>query len=281
MAYSNFKPEIYTAQFETELERILVFAEDCNREYEGEVKQAGDRVKILGVGDPTITTVQASEFSGLSDPENVEDMSQWLTINQMSHYNSGIGDIDKAQSKGRLMDIIRQRAAYKVANEMDKFIAGLYTGAKETIDVDVLTKSNALETIDEAIEVLREHDVPVDMGLVLTCSPKFFRRLIRAYVEIDTDNSKMLKNGRVGKYGNVTIKVSNNVAKDASLYEKIMLRTKNAIAFVNPLNVVEPYRVEKDFRDALKGFSLYDGKVVRPEQIVVINVQSYTAVESV
>ena len=35
--------------------------------------------------------------------------------------------------------------------------------------------------------------------------PWFYMRLKQAYTALDTDNSKMLENGRVGKYGNVIV----------------------------------------------------------------------------
>ena len=53
--YNNFIPEVWVNAIQRDLERLHVFASDCNRQYEGEVKQMGDSVKILGVGKPTIT----------------------------------------------------------------------------------------------------------------------------------------------------------------------------------------------------------------------------------
>ena len=75
-------------------------------------------------------------------------------------------------------------------------------------------------------------------------------------------------------YGNVTVKLSNNVAKsDDGATDNIMIRTKRAIAFVNPLTHTEAYRPEKSFADAVKGYALFDGKVVRPKEIININVK--------
>ena len=39
MAYSNFIPEIWAEAINRELERLCVFAEDCNRQYEGNQKE--------------------------------------------------------------------------------------------------------------------------------------------------------------------------------------------------------------------------------------------------
>lgn len=73
-------------------------------------------------------------------------------------------------------------------------------------------------------------------------------------------------------YNNVVVKMSNNVATAASGTEdKIMLRTERAIAFVNPMTHTEAYRPETKFADAVKGFVLYDAKIVRPKELIVIN----------
>ena len=98
--------------------------------------------------------------------------------------------------------------------------------------------------------------------------------LKQRYVDLDTDNSDMLKNGKVGRYGNVIVKMSNNVSSvtqsghDVAL---IQLKTDRAIAFANPMTHVEPYRPEKSFSDAVKGFVLFDGKIVRPKEMIVLN----------
>ena len=95
--------------------------------------------------------------------------------------------------------------------------------------------------------------------------------LKQAYTALDTDNSKMLENGKVGKYGNVTIRMSNNIQQDTNGNDLVMVRTNKAIAFAKPMIHSEPYRPEKRFSDAVKGFVLYDAKIVRPKEMIVLN----------
>ena len=145
---------------------------------------------------------------------------------------------------------------------------------KLTSDATVVTKDNVLSVIDDAIQKLMENDVSFASGVVLTVSPRFYKLFKQAYIGKDTDNSAMLENGKIATYGNVTVKLSNNVAKtDSDAVDNIMMRTKRAIAFVNPLTHTEAYRPEKSFADAVKGYILFDGKVVRPKEIVNINVK--------
>lgn len=276
MSYQNFIPTIWAEEINRELERLCVFAEDCNRQYEGLVKNRGDSVRILGVGKPTIYTTTDKDIT-LSAPEAVEDTSITMPINQIAYFNYKVDDIDKRQAVGGIMEALSKETSEGLANTMDAFIANMATypeAIKDAASAYKVEESNILSKIDAAIQKLYENDVTPSTEIVLTCSPRFYFILKRAYVNIDTDNSKMLQNGRVGRYGNVVIKMSNNVATASSgAVDLIMVRTKRAIAFVNPMTHTEAYRPESGFSDAVKGFVLYDGKIVRPKEMIVMNVK--------
>ena len=175
------------------------------------------------------------------------------------------------------MDTISEETSQGLANEIDKFIANMATSedvAKLTDEPTVVTKENVLDIIDDAIQALQENDVNMASGVTITVSSRFHKLFKQAYTAGDTSNSKMLENGKIGTYGNVTVKLSNNVAKtENGTVDNIMIRTKRAIAFVNPLTHTEAYRPEKSFADAVKGYALFDGKVVRPSEIININVK--------
>ena len=278
MAYSNFIPEVWAESINRELERACVFVEDCNRKYEGLVAKKGDTVHILGIGKPTIRTMERNNASGdIEGAEEVQDNSIPLTIEQIRYFNYKVGDIDKAQAVGGLMDALSEETAEGLSNEMDKYVANMVTSEgveKLNTTAIAVTKDNVLELLDDAIQKLQENDVNVNNGVVVTVSPRFYKLFKQAYIGKDTSNSEELKNGKVAMYGNVTVKLSNNVCKtDSGATDNIMIRTKRAIAFVNPLTHTEAYRPEKSFADAVKGFALFDGKVVRPKEIININVK--------
>ncbi|MBO5261434.1 MAG: hypothetical protein J6B45_00130 [Clostridia bacterium] len=278
MAYTNFIPSVWEESINRELERACVFAEDCNRQYEGLVSKKGDSIHILGVGKPTIKSIERANASGeIDEAEEINDTSVIMNINQIRYFNYKVGDIDKAQALGGLMDALSQETSEGLANEMDKFIANMATDASVPTlsnEATLVTKDNVLSLIDDAIQMLQENDVNMASGITLTVSPRFYKLFKQAYITKDTNNSEELKNGKVAMYGNVTVKLSNNVAKtEAGATDNIMLRTKRAIAFVNPLTHTEAYRPEKSFADAVKGYALFDGKVVRPKEIVNINVK--------
>ena len=277
MAYENFIPSVWSEAINRGLERACVFVEDCNRQYEGDVSKQGDSVHILGVGKPTIRTLERKNASGgIEAAEEVADSSVILNINQIRYFNYKVGDIDKAQAVNGIMEALSDETSEALANAMDKYVADLVSGAsKLNTAAVVVTKDNVLDILDSAIQYLQEKDVSfANGGVSVTVSPRFFKLFKKAYIDKNTSNTGDLKNCNVCMYGNVRVKLSNNVNKTSDGAEdNIMMRTKRAIAFVNPLTHTEAYRPENSFADAVKGFVLFDGKIVRPEEIVKINLK--------
>ncbi len=275
MAYEKFVPELWAKKIERDLERKCVFAEDCNRQYEGTVKNCGDTVHITGVGKPNISTLARADASkDINGPEEVEGTDTVMVVDQIRYFNFLVGDIDKAQAIDGVMDALTEEANEGLANEVDKYIAALAVdpsvpklGAEDT----ELTVDNVLDVLDLGQQKLYENDVAATTEVVVTIAPAIYRVFRKAYVTKDTDNSAVLKNGRVAQYGNMTIKMSNNVHKTGSTYN-VMMRTKRAIAYAQPVRHIEPYRPEGKFADALKGFILFGAKVARPKEIYNLNV---------
>lgn len=271
MAYQNFIPTVWAEAINRDLERAHVFVADTNRQYEGDVKQKGDSVRILGVGKPTITTQTGKKIT-LNGAEDVADQSITLNINQVAYFNYKVDDIDKRQAVGGLMEALSKETSEGLADVMDKFVANMSL-AKEAVvfnsTATAITKDNILTTIDDMLVKLLENDVKRSSKITLTLPPKMAMILKQAYVDLDTDNSKKLENGVIGKYNGILIKESNNCATDTSGNYMVQLKTDRAIAFVNPMTHIEPYRPENGFSDAVKGFILYDGIIARPKELIV------------
>jgi hypothetical protein len=278
MSYTNFIPTVWAETINRELERVQVFAEDCNREYEGQVKEKGDSVKILGVGKPTIHVKnEKNRNDDIPSAEEIETTSIHMPINQLAIFNYYVGDIDKKQAVKGLMGALRAETTEGLGNAQDKHIASMAL-EKEAINYNAsVTKveaANVLAQIDGAQQKLWEQDVSQNTELVLTVPPRFYMLLRGKLTALDTDNTGRITNGKVGRYGGIVVKMSNNVATSGSgANDHIMLRTRRAIAFARPMIHIEPYRPEKKFGDAIKGFVLYQSKIVRPKEMIVLNVK--------
>lgn len=284
MSYNNFIEKIWAKGIQTELERLHVFADGVNREYEGTIKNLGDTVRIKNVGKPTITVgdmATAGRDITLSDPEEVPDGAVSLVVDHFATFNYMVQDIDKAQGAGDVMDALNKETSEGLADTHDKFISELVLGTAgvqlyNSGTATALTKDNIFETLDLAQQILYENDVLPTTGITVIVPPWVHTLLRQGYIKTDTDNSQMLQNGQVAKYGNMTIKMSNNVAqKKVSSTDTwfIQMRTDRAIAFVNQATHLEPYRPEKKFSDAMKGLDLFGAKIVRPKEIITIPVK--------
>lgn len=274
MAYKNFIPEVWAEAINRELERLHVFASNCNRQYEGEVKKMGDSVRILGVGRPTITEVKRDNFTTLTAPETVEDTSQIMYIDNMAYFNYKVDDIDKRQAVGGLMEALSKETSEGLADVQDRAIANLAAdnlAVKDASTTYQLTPNNILEKLLIAHQLLMENDVPMSTKVTVTLAPWAATMYKQAMAAIDTDNSALLKNGLIGQFDGMDIKVSNNCYKDLNNNYGFMVRTDRAIAFARPMIHTEPYRPELDFSDAVKGFILYGTKIVRPKEMIVMN----------
>lgn len=276
MSIDKFKPVVWATQFEKDLEKSLVFYENCNHQYEGLAKQPGDSIKILGIGRPSTRTHTDGKLHDLDAPEEIEGVSQTMPINIVTDFNFYVDDLDKRQAEGGsgLLSQYMSEAKDVVAEAQDAYIAKMAVNKnikKITAD-EAISKDNILDFIDKAYLELLKRDVTRATEVTLTVSPQFTMILKRAYVELDTDNSEMLKNGRVGRYGGITIKESNQCYAD-STYEYFQLKTNKAISFVKPYIHLEPYRPESNFSDAVKGYALYDGKPTRPKEMITLAVK--------
>ncbi len=279
MAYQNFKAKIWSKAIDRELERAFVFADGTNQQYSGEIKGLGDTVRILGVGKPTVT--EHDLINGditLSTPEKVADTSVSLVVDKAAYFNYAVGDIDKAQGAGKVMAVLNEEASEEVANCIDKHIANLVNPDSKTVGLQMFTKTqisnaNVMATLDACQALLYANDVSPATEVEMILPPWLYMLFRQAYQNKDTDNSEYLTNGKVAKYDNMTIKMSNNVTiKNDGTRDVyyVQIRTKRAIALAMSEAHTEPYRPESSFSDAVKGFKLYGAKIVRPKELVVL-----------
>jgi hypothetical protein len=275
MAYQNFKENVWAAGIEKGLEREYKFVSDCTRKYEGVVKKLGDTVTIKGAGEVTVATGDDGVLPSFGDPETITGTNAIMSIKHWAKFSFLVDDIDSAQGAEGAIAVYTDKARKGIANAHDQLVASMAADPLAVFDNSSavqITANNVLETIDNGIQKLWENDVPQNERLILTVSPRFYMILKQKYMALDTDNSEMIKRGAVAMYGNVDIKLSNNVyTTNSGAQDKIMLRTTNAIAFANPRTKVEPYRPDKFMGDAVRGMSLYDAKLIAPKEMIVLN----------
>lgn len=266
MAYSNFKPIVWSQFIQRELEKKCRLVEDCWKQFEGEARH-GKQVKILGVGSPTIGTYTGASIGA---PEVLADTAVLLDIDQAKYFNFMVDDVDKAQSVPGLMETLIKEATSKMAQTRDAYVASLAADATAaSASTAISTPEDAKRALDEALLTLREHDVDLEDEVVIEVAPFFYQLLRDNLAAVKTDNDELIAHGVVGLYDNCRVKLSNNLYSDGT-DTYMMVRTKRAIAFAGAIDQVEAYRPETLFSDAMKGLNVYGAKIVRPNELYVI-----------
>ena len=93
MAITNFISTVWSENLLTALDKQYVAVANCNRDFEGEIKGKGDRVKICGLTDVTVFDYSKNtDFELLA--EELTDFSKTLVIDQAKAFNFQIDDID-------------------------------------------------------------------------------------------------------------------------------------------------------------------------------------------
>lgn len=278
MAFDNFIPEIWSARLLDHLDKIHVYANLMNRDYEGEIKAYGDTVRINQISDITINDYTGEDFADA--PEELDSTQQTLVIDQAKYFNFQIKDIDNAQSNPKLMDAAMMRAAYNMNDKVDTYLASLLAAGCATKNIlsddaapVVPTSANAYDYLVDLSVALSEANVPT-LGRWVVVPPWYHGLLLKddRFVGNGTDfNRTILENGQVGTAAGLTVYVSNNVPNTSGTLYKIIAGTNIAGSLAEQLIELEAYRREKNFSDAVKGLHVFGAKVLQGTALAMIS----------
>ena len=271
MAIQNFIPTVWSETLYSELEKDYVGVRLCNREFEGEIRGEGDRVKICGVGPVTVFDYQKNQ--DMPAAEVLSDKARTLIIDQSKGLNFCIDSVDKAQAKGGLMQAAMKEASNALADVADRYIYELFDEEVphfEYIDASAL---EIVSIIANARKTLMENNVSNSAQLYLEVPPCIEEKLLLANVMHATDNTKAFGKGYLGSFLGFEVYVSNNLHYDEEKGTyRCVARTGRAIAFAEQLSEVKAYEPELRHGDAVKGLHLYGAKIVYPKEMVYMDI---------
>ena len=279
MAITNFIPEVWSAAILEALRAKLVFPSLCNRDYEGDIREAGDTVHITGYNDVTVHKYIRGQAITVDDATDKE--AAVLTIDQSDYFAFKVNDLDKTQAKADLTGKFTNSAAYNMMKNVETYISNLMDAAVSTPakTVAVGTPADAYLAVVEAGRKLDVQSVP-DEGRWLVVSPDFYALLLQdsRFVEGTEAGHNTLLNGVVGQVRGFTVVKSNNVpSKKASPdTQSILAGTNAAVTFAQQVSKVEAMRMQTDFADMVRGLDLYGAKVIRPECLTKITLNLST-----
>lgn len=269
MAITNFIPTVWSEALYEELQNNYVGVKLSSREYEGEIKSQGDRVKINGLGP--VTVFNYTKNTNMPAPEVLSDNSRTLVIDQAKGFNFCIDSIDDVQSSPKLIQAAMKKAADALSDVADKYIYSLDDVTVPLVSYSDVTKDNIIQAISDARRVLMQNNVPNSAKISLEVPPAVEQLLVMANVLTDTNNSNVLSKGYIGKMFGFDIYVTNNIKLSAEGGYRCIARTDRAIAFAEQINSIKPYEPELRNGTAVKGLHLYGAKIVYPKEMVFLD----------
>lgn len=288
MSVNNFIPAVWAADVLLNLHKAQVWAQDgiVNSDYEGDISDMGNVVRIGAIGAVTIQKYQKNVRIGL--PQVLSDASTTMTIDQGDFFNFAVDDVDKAQARGNIMAAGMYEAGYGISDSADRFVAGLAVpnaAPQNIIGSDAVPQSDLAVT---ASGFTKAYDYLVDLGVLLDQAnvptegrwcivPPFYHGLLRRdlrFVGYGTEQSqKGLVSGVIGDAAGFTVLKSLNTPTTGggSTYN-IVAGTPLAISYADQIVKVEAFRHPELFSDAVKGLHVYGAKVVRPQALAIVKV---------
>ena len=271
MSVDRFVPSLWAATLRENLNDAHVAVNLCNRNYEGDISQSGDTVRITSIGRVTIDNYVKNSTS--ISPETLDDSQQVLTIDQAKYFAFQVDDVDARQVRddGALMDVAMRDAAWGLGDAADTSVLSAMQSQGATGNaLGALTigtgNVDAYENIVDLAVKLDENNVP-RQGRWCIIPPWYHGWLQKNanFVSYGTQaNREDLENGIIGAAAGMRIVVSNNLPSASTGRNYVIAGHEMGVTYAEQINSVEAYRQESAFSDAVKGLHLYGYKITRP-----------------
>ena len=271
MSIQSFRPEIWSAKLLVALRKSLVYGAFINRDYEGEISEAGDTVRITSIGRPTISNYVPN--STVISPEQVQDSQRTLIVDQSKMFAFMVDDVDARQAKGNVIPQAMDEAGFGIADVIDQFLASFYTGIQTANQLGSISVSQATpnQAYDNVLVPLRTRltkaNVPTQ-GRSVAVTPDLYGCLLRdsRFVKVNESGTDMgLRSGIVGRAAGFDIVETNNAPNTTGSEFATIAGVNSGLTFAEQISKVEPYRPQSSFSDAIKGLTLYGAKLTRPD----------------
>jgi|SoiMethySBSTD1v2_1073268.scaffolds.fasta_scaffold347140_2 hypothetical protein len=294
----TFIPEIWSSKLIEKFYASTVLAAISNTDYEGEIKNKGDKVIIRT--KPTIT-IKDYRADGLLEVERPSAPTLELVIDKGKYFNLILDDVMEVQSDLNMMNMWSDDAAQQFKIVVDREVllalvgaaapenrgnaAGAISGNIElgitTAPLEVVSRNptaTQVEIIDLIVrmgQVLDEQNIP-ETGRWIVIPAWVSSRIKLSELRdasLTGDGTSILRNGRLGVIDRFTIYVSNllpsgTAAGLAAGETVIFAGTSHALTFASQINKVETLRSEHTFGQLLRGLQVYGYNVLDGKALV-------------
>lgn len=270
-SYSAFIPEIWSAKLNNMLSKECVMLQCVNRNYEGEIKNQGDKVKII---TPAAVTVSTLDTNSISYSE-LAPTSQDLTIDQKKFFAFKINDVAQVQSNTDIMEAHLTNAKNAIEEVQDSYLLSMHANVdtnnivgSDTTPV-TLSKSTIYENfVNLAMKLKDANAVKAGKRPWVVINPLVESYLLQSTEFIGANNvaDETLREGAIGRIAGMDVLVSTNLTATSDKYY-ILAGTNDAITFASQLAKIESLRDKDSFSDLVRGLYLYGAKTVQPKAL--------------
>lgn len=281
MAITNFIPEVWASEILSIMRSTLVYAQAgiINRDYEGEISQAGDTVHITSFEDPTVKDYTRN---GSIEWDLLTDATLPFTITQSKYFAFKVDDLDKRQALSGFVEEASRGASYGLASNTDAYVAAQMAAGVDasnqlgTVALAVATPAGAYDMLVDLRTRLTRSNVP-SAGRFVVVPPEVYSVLLRddRFIRVDqSGTSEGLRNGQVGRAAGFDVIEANDVPQVAGPPVAYTVLAGHAMAttFADQISKTEAVRLQDTFADGVKGLHVFDAKVVRPTALASASV---------
>lgn len=267
-SYAAFIPEIWSKKLSTMLEKKCVMMQCVNRNYEGEISQQGDKVKIITPAEVAISTLGTSAITY----SELEPSSQELVIDQKKFFAFKINDIAQVQANTSIMEAHLENARRAIEQVQDAYLLSQHVNvtAENTVGSDdapvTLDKTTIYKYfVDLAMKLKNSDAVGNGQRPWVVINPLVESYLLQSSEFIGAHNvaDQTLREGAIGRIAGMDVLVTTNLTDtDGKIY--VLAGTNEAITFASQLSKIETLRDKDSFSDLVRGLYLYGAKTVQP-----------------
>lgn len=270
-SYSAFIPELWSQKLSNMLEKNCVMLQCVNRNWEGEIKNQGDTVKIITPAKVSVSTLTDDNISYSS----LAPTSMDLKIDQKKFFAFKIDDVSAIQSNTDIMEAHLSNAKKAIEEVQDSYLLGLHTDVPTANIVGseespiTLSKNTIYENFVNLALALKNSDA-VHSGVRpwVVINPTIESYLLQSSEFISAYNvaDETLREGSIGRIAGMDVLVSTNLTDVDSKYY-VLAGTNEAITFASQLSKIESLRDKDSFSDLVRGLYLYGAKTVQPKAL--------------
>ena len=147
----NFSSVIYSKKVQVAFRKKSLSSDITNSDYFGEISAQGDTVKIIKEPEISVSAYKRGTQIAAQDLDD-EDFS--LVIDKANYFAFKIDDIEEAHSHVNFMDLATNRAAYRLADQLDQeclaYLSGYTQSALHENGDTVNTTVNGTKAVSTA-----------------------------------------------------------------------------------------------------------------------------------